>query len=137
MMTRNPTGLRQFWFRFKSEHVDQFVLVARDLAGFVLILDAAAIGDATIAAIERILTKSMTAFRIQKLVWSALTMAAVGVGTSNAANAAAKTTPTILPLFHLQARLQLPQRQHPNANWSIDRQIDFRYRNQSALGCLK
>ena len=27
------------------EHVDQLVLIARDLAGFVLILDAAAIGD--------------------------------------------------------------------------------------------
>ena len=37
------------------EHVDQLVLIARDLAGFVLILDAAAIGDPTIAAVERIL----------------------------------------------------------------------------------
>jgi hypothetical protein len=27
------------------EHVEQLVLIARDLAGFVLILDAAAIGD--------------------------------------------------------------------------------------------
>ena len=37
------------------EQVDQLVLIARDLAGFVLILDAAAIGDPTIAAVERIL----------------------------------------------------------------------------------
>ena len=29
------------------EHVDQLVLIARDLAGFVLLLDAAAIGDPT------------------------------------------------------------------------------------------
>ena len=39
------------------EHVDQLVLIARDLAGFVLILDAAAIGDPTIAAVERILSE--------------------------------------------------------------------------------
>ena len=39
------------------EHVDQLVLVARDLAGFVLILDAAAIGDPTIAAVERIVSE--------------------------------------------------------------------------------
>jgi len=38
------------------EHVDQLVAVARDLAGFVLILDAAATGDPTLAAVERILT---------------------------------------------------------------------------------
>jgi hypothetical protein len=39
------------------EQVDQLVLIARDLAGFVLILDAAAIGDPTIAAVERILSE--------------------------------------------------------------------------------
>jgi len=39
------------------EHVDQLVLIARDLAGFVLLLDAAAISDPTIAAIERILNE--------------------------------------------------------------------------------
>ena len=39
------------------EHVDQLVLIARDLAGFVLLLDAAAIGDPTIGAIERILSE--------------------------------------------------------------------------------
>jgi len=39
------------------EHVDQLVLIARDLAGFVLILDAAAISDPTLAAVERILSQ--------------------------------------------------------------------------------
>ena len=39
------------------EEVDQLVLIARDLAGFVLLLDAAAIGDPTIAAVERILSE--------------------------------------------------------------------------------
>jgi hypothetical protein len=39
------------------EHVDQLVLIARDLAGFVLLLDAAAIGDPAIAAVERILSE--------------------------------------------------------------------------------
>ena len=39
------------------EHVDQLVLLARDLAGFVLLLDAAAIGDPTIAAVERIVSE--------------------------------------------------------------------------------
>jgi hypothetical protein len=39
------------------EHVDRLVLIARDLAGFVLLLDAAAISDPTIAAIERILSE--------------------------------------------------------------------------------
>ena len=39
------------------EHVDQLVLIARDLGGFVLLLDAAAIGDPTIAAVERILSE--------------------------------------------------------------------------------
>jgi hypothetical protein len=39
------------------EHVDQLVLVARDLSGLVLLLDAAAIGDPTIAAVERILSE--------------------------------------------------------------------------------
>ena len=34
----------------QGEHIDQLVLIARDLAGFVLILDAAAIGDPTLAA---------------------------------------------------------------------------------------
>jgi hypothetical protein len=37
------------------DHVDQLVGVARDLAGLVLILDAAATGDPTLAALERIL----------------------------------------------------------------------------------
>jgi hypothetical protein len=37
------------------DHVDQLVGIARDLAGFILILDAAATGDPTIAAIESIL----------------------------------------------------------------------------------
>ena len=31
------------------EHVDQLVQIARDLAGFILILDAAAIGDPALA----------------------------------------------------------------------------------------
>src|SRR5437667_11786742 len=39
------------------EEVNQLVLIARDLAGFVLLLDAAAIGDPTIAAVERILSE--------------------------------------------------------------------------------
>src|SRR5262245_61526497 len=39
------------------EHVDQLVLIARDLAGFVLLLDAAATGDPTIAAVERVLSE--------------------------------------------------------------------------------
>ena len=38
------------------DHVDQLVLVARDLDGFLLILNAAATGDPTLAAVERILT---------------------------------------------------------------------------------
>ena len=38
------------------EQVDQLVLIARDLAGFVLIPDAA-IGDPTIAAVERIVSE--------------------------------------------------------------------------------
>ncbi len=37
------------------EHVDQLVAIASDLAGFLLILDAAATGDPTLAAVERIL----------------------------------------------------------------------------------
>ena len=37
------------------EHVDQLVQIARDLAGFILILDAAAIGDPALGAVERIL----------------------------------------------------------------------------------
>jgi hypothetical protein len=39
------------------EQIDQLVLIARDLAGFVLLLDAAAIGDPTIAAVERIVSE--------------------------------------------------------------------------------
>jgi hypothetical protein len=38
------------------DRVDQLVAVARDLAGLVLILDAASTGDPTLAAVERILT---------------------------------------------------------------------------------
>jgi hypothetical protein len=41
----------------QAEQVDQLVLIARDLAGFVLLLDAAAIGDPTIAAVERIVSE--------------------------------------------------------------------------------
>ena len=37
------------------EHVDQLLVIASDLAGFLLILDAAATGDPTLAAVERIL----------------------------------------------------------------------------------
>ncbi len=40
----------------EADHVDRLIAVARDLAGFVLILDAAATGDPTLAAVERILT---------------------------------------------------------------------------------
>jgi hypothetical protein len=39
----------------RVEHVDQLVAIASDLAGFLLILDAAATGDPTLAAVERIL----------------------------------------------------------------------------------
>lgn len=39
------------------DHVSQLVLIARDLAGFVLILESAAIGDPTIVAVERILSE--------------------------------------------------------------------------------
>ena len=39
------------------EHVDQLVQIARDLAGFILILDAAAIGDPALGAVERILSR--------------------------------------------------------------------------------
>jgi hypothetical protein len=39
-----------------GDHVDQLVMIARDLAGIVLILDAAATGDPTLAAVERILS---------------------------------------------------------------------------------
>ena len=38
------------------EHVDQLVQIARDLNGFILILDAAAIGDPALAA-ERFLSQ--------------------------------------------------------------------------------
>ena len=39
----------------QDEHVDQLVAIADDLAGFLLILDAAATGDPSLAAVERIL----------------------------------------------------------------------------------
>ena len=39
------------------EQVDQLVQIARDLAGFILILDAAAIGDPALGAVERILSQ--------------------------------------------------------------------------------
>ena len=39
----------------QDQHVDQLVAIANDLAGFLLILDAAATGDPTLAAVERIL----------------------------------------------------------------------------------
>jgi len=38
------------------DHVDQLIMIARDLAGVVLILDAAATGDPTLAAVARFLT---------------------------------------------------------------------------------
>jgi hypothetical protein len=37
------------------DHVDQMVRVARDLSGFVLILDSAAVGEPVLAAVARIL----------------------------------------------------------------------------------
>jgi len=37
------------------DQVDQLVEIARDLSGFMLILDAGATGDPTLAAVERIL----------------------------------------------------------------------------------
>jgi hypothetical protein len=37
-----------------ADHVDQLVIIARDLAGIVLILDAAATGDPTFGFIGRI-----------------------------------------------------------------------------------
>ena len=37
------------------DYVDQMVAIARDLSGFMLILDAGAPGDPTLAAVERIL----------------------------------------------------------------------------------
>ena len=39
------------------KHVDQLVQIARDLNGFVLILDSAAIGDPALGAVERILSQ--------------------------------------------------------------------------------
>ena len=39
----------------QDENVNQLVAIADDLAGFLLILDAAATGDPTLAAVERIL----------------------------------------------------------------------------------
>jgi hypothetical protein len=38
-----------------SDRVDQLVMITRDLAGIVLILDAAATGDPTLAAVSRFL----------------------------------------------------------------------------------
>jgi len=38
-----------------DDRVDQLVMIARDLAGIVLILDAAATGDPTLAAVARFL----------------------------------------------------------------------------------
>jgi hypothetical protein len=49
------------------DHVDQLVRIARDLAGFVLILDAGATGDPTLAAVERILSpinEQLQAFKL-------------------------------------------------------------------------
>ena len=37
-----------------ADHVDQLVMIARDLAGIVLILDAAATGDPTFGVVGRI-----------------------------------------------------------------------------------
>jgi hypothetical protein len=42
--------------RVDVDHVDQLVMIARDLAGIVLIMDAAATGDPTFAAVTRFLT---------------------------------------------------------------------------------
>ena len=39
-----------------ADQVDQLVMIARDLAGVILILDAAATGDPTLAAVARFLT---------------------------------------------------------------------------------
>jgi len=39
-----------------ADHIDHLVMIARDLAGIVLILDAAATGDPTLAAVSRFLT---------------------------------------------------------------------------------
>lgn len=38
------------------DNIDHLVVIARDLAGVVLILDAAATGDPTLAAVSRFLT---------------------------------------------------------------------------------
>lgn len=54
---QNPDKPSTTLIPVQVEHVDQLLLIARDLAGFVLILDAAAIGDPTIAAVERILSE--------------------------------------------------------------------------------
>ena len=43
-------------FPVDADHVDQLVMIARDLAGIVLILDAAATGDPSLAAVSRFLT---------------------------------------------------------------------------------
>jgi hypothetical protein len=39
-----------------ADRIDQLIMISRDLAGIILILDAAATGDPTFAAIERFLT---------------------------------------------------------------------------------
>ena len=39
-----------------ADRIDQLIMIARDLAGIVLILDAAATSDPTFAAVERFLT---------------------------------------------------------------------------------
>jgi len=40
----------------QPSNVDQLVTIARDLAGFLLILDAAATGEPTLAAVARMLS---------------------------------------------------------------------------------
>jgi hypothetical protein len=39
-----------------AKHIDQLIMIARDLAGIVLILDAAGTSDPAFAAVERFLT---------------------------------------------------------------------------------
>jgi hypothetical protein len=39
-----------------ADRIDQLIMIARDLAGIVLLLDAAATSDPTFAAVERFLT---------------------------------------------------------------------------------
>ena len=40
----------------QSKHVDKLITIARDLAGLLLILDAAGTGDPTLAAVARMLS---------------------------------------------------------------------------------